>query len=458
MIRYMQVTIDGPSASGKSTIAQRVAEKIKFHHLDSGAIYRSLAYVCYLNQIDPEDKKAVSDALSTVRYEVQVTKRGVLHRVNDLDVTLLIRQPQISQYASKIATNFEVREIATRIQRDIAKEHNVIVEGRDAGTVVFPNADMKFYLTASREERAKRRLKELASKSNLEESELDLDEVMREMEERDARDTGREISPLTCAVDAFGIDTTGLSIRQVVNKIVQIINKNKIRPYSKFWAKILGKERARATIWYKMACLLTFLYFRVFHRIEIHCIDKYPKGPAIIAPNHVSFLDPPAIGMACPNEVYALAASYLFKIPIVGAIISRLNTLSVSGNAGDIESIKTVVGLLKRGKQVVIFPEGSRSPDGEIAPLRRGVGLLASMGNAAIVPTIILGASKAWKKGQWLPKPWGKMAIVFGDALYWHDYESKFPNKKLGQAEMVKDLEKSMRALQAEYREKLGIH
>lgn len=457
MNRYMQVTIDGPSASGKSTIAQRVAERLDFLHVDSGAIYRSFAYFCQSNQIDPEDEKALKDVLAKAEYTVEVTKAGVIHKVNGKDVTQFIRSPQISQYASKIATNQDVRDKATLAQRKLAEKHHVVVEGRDAGTVVFTKADVKIYLTASRKERAERRLKELASKKNLDESTLSLSEVMKELEERDERDSRREISPLKCAVDAIGVDTTGKSIRQVVNEIVQIINKNKIRPYSKFWARILGKERARTTLWYKVACVVTYSYFRIFHRIKIYQLEPFPKEAAIIAPNHVSYLDPPAIGMACPHEVYALAAKHLFKIPILGWLISRLNTMPVSGGAGDIESIKTVVSLLKRGKQVIIFPEGSRSLDGEIAHLRKGVGLLASMGNAAVVPTIILGAYKAFKRGDFFPKPFVKMAVVFGKSIHWRDYENRFADKKTAQAELVKDLEVAMRKLQKEYREKLGI-
>jgi cytidylate kinase len=448
----MQITIDGPSASGKSTIARIVADKLGFISLDTGAIYRSLAYVCQENGVNISDEEAVLGALQKVRYELAVDLHGMhVHKIDGKDVSLFIRAPEISQLASKLATIPRVRDIANQIQRKIAKGANIVVEGRDTGTVVFPEATVKIYLTACSKVRAERRFKEL--KKNKQHT---LEEVLLEMEERDERDMKREISPLKKAIDSIVVDTSNLTIEQVAKKIIKIAKKNKPKKPSWIWTKLIGRERASATFTYKINVLFFHTLFKFLYGAKCYGIENIPKGAAIIAPNHISFMDPPLVGAFYPNEAHILANDYLFKVPIVGWIIKRLNAHSVSGTVQDSTAIKAVTSILFKGNQVIIFPEGSRSKNGEILPLKRGVAMLSSLTGAAIVPTVIVGAYEIWPRGKPFPKLWGKCALAFGKPLFWESYQNMPGGKKEQQKAMTDDLEKALRELQTEYRKKLG--
>jgi len=448
----MQITIDGPSASGKSTIAQIVAKKLGFISLDTGGIYRSLAYACQERGVNIRDEDAILQVIRNIEYELDRNVNGIpLHRVDGKDVTGFIRTPEISQLASKLATIAPVREIANQIQRKIAKGENVVVEGRDTGTIVFPEADVKIYLTASSGVRAKRRFSELQKNKK-----ISLEEVLLEMEERDERDMNREISPLKKAIDSIVIDTSDLTIPQVAKKIIKIAKKVKKRKTSWIWTKLIGKERSSAGFLYKLNVLFFYCLFKILYRAKCYGVENIPEGAAIVAPNHVSFIDPPLVGAFYPREVHVLANQYLFKVPIVGWVIKRLNVHSVSGTAQDASAIKAVSSVLLKGNQVIIFPEGARSRNGELLPLKRGVAMLSSLTNAAVVPAVIIGAYEIFPRGALLPKLWGKCALVFGKPLFWQTYQSLPGGKKEQQKAMTDDLEKALRELQIEYRKKLG--
>jgi cytidylate kinase len=448
----MQITIDGPSASGKSTIARIVAEKLGFISLDTGGIYRALAYACRERGVSINDERAILEVLQKVQYKLdRGSNKTPIHRIDGKDVSFLIRSPEISQLASKLATIPKVRDIANEIQRKIAKGNNIVVEGRDTGTIVFPQAEVKIYLTACSKVRAERRFKEL--KGN---KELSLENVLLEMEERDERDMNRDISPLKKAIDSIVIDTSDLSIPEVAKKIIKIANKVKKRSPSWIWAKLIGKERASAGFLYKLNVLFFYCFFKIFYRVKCYGIENIPNGAAIIAPNHVSFIDPPLVGAFYPKEVHVLANEYLFKVPVVGWVIKRLNVHSVSGTAQDSSTIKAVSSVLLKGNQVIIFPEGSRSKTGELLPFKRGVAMLSSLTNAAVVPAVIIGAYQIFPRGAIFPKLWGRCALVFGKPLIWESYEHIEGGKKEQQKAMTDDLEKALKELQAEYRKKLG--
>lgn len=211
------VTIDGPAGSGKSTIAKIIAKKYKFTYLDTGAMYRMIALYALENNIDLEDKIAIKNMLDNTKLDI-VENRFFL---NGKDVSEEIRTPKVSAVVSPVAAIKEVRVKLVDLQREISKGKKTILDGRDIGTVVFPNADVKIYLVASPEERANRRLKEYKEKG----VEADYESVLASIKERDFIDSTREESPLMKAEDAHEIDSSIMSIEEVVEEISKYIDK-----------------------------------------------------------------------------------------------------------------------------------------------------------------------------------------------------------------------------------------
>ena len=218
MKKNISVAIDGPSAAGKSTIAKMVAKKENFIYIDTGAMYRCVAYYCLTQKIDLNDEKAVEQAIEHIQIRLTPDNKVYL---NDEDVGNQIRQDQVSLGASCVSKYQVVRSFLVDEQRKMVKAGNVILDGRDIGTVVLPNADLKIYQIASVETRAKRRYLE-----NLERGlDADLEKIKKEIEERDYQDTHREISPLKKAEDAIELDTSSLTLEEVVEQVLTLIQK-----------------------------------------------------------------------------------------------------------------------------------------------------------------------------------------------------------------------------------------
>lgn len=213
------LTIDGPSGSGKGTLAQRMAEKLGWHYLDSGAIYRVLAQAALKHQIDLTDEAALASIAGQLDVQF-VLKDGQLQVVLEgEDVSLLIRSEQAGNAASKVAAFPAVRSALLQRQRDFCQPPGLVTDGRDMGTVVFPDAPYKVFLTASAEVRAKRRYKQLKEKG----IDSNLSDLVAEISERDDRDTQREVAPLRPADDAVILDSTQLGIEAVLEKVSALI-------------------------------------------------------------------------------------------------------------------------------------------------------------------------------------------------------------------------------------------
>lgn len=215
----MTVAIDGPASSGKSTVAKRIADQLNLIYVDSGAMYRTITYVVIKERIDLTDQKEIVNALNSVSIEFERTVEGQSVFCNKIDVTDKIRQNDVTNAVSIVAAHPLVREVLVERQRKIALKQNVIMDGRDIGTVVLPDASVKIFLVASVDERAERRHKENKQKG----IESDLTKLKQEITDRDYKDSTRKVSPLKKADDAIEIDTTALSIDEVVAKIKEII-------------------------------------------------------------------------------------------------------------------------------------------------------------------------------------------------------------------------------------------
>ncbi len=213
------LTIDGPSGSGKGTLAQRMAEKLGWHYLDSGAIYRVLALAALRHAIDLTDERALTVLAEKLNVQFLLAQGQLQVMLEDIDVSLLIRSEQAGNAASKVAALPAVRVALLQRQRDFRQAPGLVTDGRDMGTVVFPDAPFKVFLTASVEVRAQRRYKQLKEKgigSNL-------SALVAEISERDERDTQRQVAPLRPAADAVILDSTQLGIEAVVEKVSALI-------------------------------------------------------------------------------------------------------------------------------------------------------------------------------------------------------------------------------------------
>lgn len=215
----ISVAIDGPAGAGKSTIAKIAAKRLNFIYVDTGALYRTLGYGAYVGNVNIHDDNALEAYLNNSSVELKFIDGEQRVFLNGQDVSDKIRTPQMGTAASEISAIPRVREYLLEMQRGLAKTNNVIMDGRDIGTVVLPNAEVKIFLTASPECRAKRRLRDFEEKGEA----VDYDEVLRLIIERDYQDSHREIAPLKPADDSIIVDTSELDLEQSVERIMSVI-------------------------------------------------------------------------------------------------------------------------------------------------------------------------------------------------------------------------------------------
>lgn len=216
----IQIAIDGPAGAGKSTISDELALKLGFIHIDTGMLYRGIAYCILENNIDIENDGELKKLLDNINIEVKIENKVQKIIVNGKDITDNLRSPETSSMASKCSAKKIVREKLFSTQTDLAEKYNVVMDGRDIGSVVLKDADYKFFLTASVDIRAKRRQKELIEKG---EKNVSLEDIENQIKERDLRDSTREISPLKKAEDAILVDTSFNTIEEVVDKLCKMI-------------------------------------------------------------------------------------------------------------------------------------------------------------------------------------------------------------------------------------------
>ena len=222
MAKTFSIAIDGPAGAGKSTIARRLAKELGYYYVDTGAIYRTVAYFLDLWGVSPKDIDGVNRYIDELTVEIEYDEDGVQHMImNGMDVTDDIRTQDISQKASLVSAHAVVRDMLLDMQQEVARQHNVIMDGRDIGTVVLPKANVKIFLTASAEVRAQRRTDELIAKGQ----KANFNQILKEIQQRDYQDTHREVAPLKMARDSVKVDTSEMTIDEVVAAIPEIAGK-----------------------------------------------------------------------------------------------------------------------------------------------------------------------------------------------------------------------------------------
>ena len=222
MGKKISVAIDGPAGAGKSTIARRLAGELGFRYVDTGAIYRTVAYFMDLWGVSPKDVDGVNRYIDELTVGIEYDDEGLQHMLmNGMDVTGDIRTPEISQKASLISAHAVVRDMLLDMQRNMAEEYDVVMDGRDIGSVVLPKATVKIFLTASPEVRAKRRYQELLEKGQ----KASYAQVLRDVQQRDYQDTHRDIAPLKMCRDSVKVDTSEMDLEQSVAAIRKIVEE-----------------------------------------------------------------------------------------------------------------------------------------------------------------------------------------------------------------------------------------
>ena len=391
----IRIAIDGPGGAGKSSVAKLVAKKLSIIYVDTGALYRTIALNMIKKGISPSDSEAVVAELPNFTLELKFIEGKQVILLDGSDVGDTIRTPEISMAASTVSAIKEVREYLLNTQRTIARDNSVIMDGRDIGTVILPYAEVKIFLTASPEARAKRRYAELTEKGQ----NVTFEQVYTEMVERDKNDSTREIAPCVPADDAILLDNSGLNLEQTADKIIKIIKKK-------------SKNLYKSLIpW--LAPIIRF--FQRIKPVGLENVDT-TKG-YVICSNHIAAKDVIMIGAVYPEPIRFIAKKELFSIPLLGGLIKKLGAIKLDRGGNDVSAIKHSVNLAKSGYNIAIFPQGHRYPgvDPSTTPTKNGAGLIAYKSEADILPVFI--RTKNNKDGLFR-----KIEIVFGKPIKNSDF------------------------------------
>lgn len=403
----INVALDGPSGAGKSTIAKAAAAKLGFLYVDTGALYRSIAYFAISNGADVNDEEQVAKQLEGLDIKLVHRNGAQAVLVNGEDVSDKIRTPEVSMAASAVSKIPGVRAFLLDLQRNIAKENDIIMDGRDIATVVLPDAQVKLFLTASAEERANRRFKELSAKGDP----STYEEVLADINQRDYNDTHRDIAPLRQAEDAKLIDSTDMTPDEVIDAIVKAVGdfrtadadsvkKNEVeKPAAARERKqrelmpLRPVKKGKKLFWfrqgfYNVARPIVRFVFKCWFDLNYEGIENVPKdGSNIFASNHRSYGDPVFIALMTRVPISYMAKEELFKQNIFfTALIKAWGAFPVTRGTGDTATIDTAIEKLESGRNLVIFPEGTRSKDGKVGKGKTGVALIAAVAQTNVIP------------------------------------------------------------------------
>ena len=419
------IAIDGPAGSGKSTVAREVARRLDLDYLDTGAMYRSVAFAALHRGIDPEDREPVAHLARQMVLDI-----GATVVVDGIDATIEIRGPEVTRAVSVVAANPDVRHELRDRQRSWADDHGGgVVEGRDIGTVVFPDADLKVYLTADDAERARRRHKEAsdmrydaaspALNADVEGSAaVAVEKVRAELARRDHLDSTRTANPLVVADDAVVIDTTDRPVDDIVREILGRLEGPPADPAIPRSAEparpAQGGDTPFDRVLYRVLRQLILAFARTFWRLRIEGAENLPSsGPYVVAPVHRSNIDTPLIALITPRRLRFMGKDSLWKSAITARLFSALGGFPVHRGTADRDALRRCIEVIEGGEPLVLFPEGTRQSGPLVHDLFEGAAYVASRTGVPVVPVGIGGSEAAMPKGaKWLRPV--KIVIVVG--------------------------------------------
>lgn len=402
------VAIDGKAGTGKGTATKKIAERLNFVTIDTGAMYRCVTLKALKEGISEDSKEKIKEVADNITIEMKKEKEEQKVYLDGNDVSKQIRTTEVDKNVSWVAAIPYVREKITPLQRKMGQNGNVIMEGRDIGTVVFPNADVKIFLDASDEEIAKRRFKQ-----NIERGmDVTYEQILEDIKKRNEYDSNRDVAPLKQADDAIYIDTTKMSINQVVRAIEKIIKTKQkelkllekiysIRPETK-WKDFVRKMTKG---------FLAGLYHLVF-RVKI--TGNIPKeGSYIICSNHINYLDAAAIVLLNKRMVYFVAKEDLFRFRLLNWLAHVFDIIPIKRNMQDMEAMKRCFKVIKSGDLLGIFPEGTRKGLEKNGKAKNGAAYMAIKTGAPIIPCGIHGKFR----------PFSKVYVNYGEPIDLSSYK-----------------------------------
>ncbi len=407
---FLIVAVDGGAASGKSSLARALAQRFNFLHVDTGSHYRAVTLALRQAGVAPDNARAVDSALQTLPLSTRIEGRAARIALGGkvTDATDL-RAPEVNANVSKFAALPAVRRFLFDYQRSqaaFARSQNfagVVMEGRDIGSVIFPNAPLRLFLTADPATRAQRRVVEGQADT---------------VAERDRLDSARATAPLTCPPGAVVIDSSSLTLDEVVARASKLVETALV--------DLSGDTRAEEFPWfYQLVWQTSRSIMNVMGRAESNGIENIPRlGPFILASNHASFLDPLLAGCFLPRPICYFARKTLWNTRPMAWMLDNLKCIPVDRDGeGDVGALKRVMAALKSGEGVQVFPEGTRTRDGQLQPARRGVGLLAGRLGVPVVPTRVFGTFETLNRHQIIPRPFYRLGVTYGRALTPREYD-----------------------------------
>ena len=405
----ISIAIDGPVGAGKSTVASSVAEQLGILHLDTGAMYRAFAWYILQQNISPNDKTTVERAIQDVQVKVEFLEGKQHTFINQKDVTGKIRTPEVSMATSAISAYGVVRDVMVQAQRKIAESQSVLMDGRDIGTKVMPNATVKIYITATPQVRAKRRFDELQQKND----ESTFEQVLCDVMTRDERDMSREIDPLRPATDAQILDTSEMTQDEVVQEIVRRVE------YSQ--GKKPHKEE-KFPFLYRIAQWFARFLFSFFMPVCFHnTYNLLMDAPYIIIANHNSMLDPfMMLAKSYRYPIRFLSKKELMKNGIIRKALTSVNVIAVNRHNSDMQALRSCLNALKEGHSLGIFPEGTRYKKGVMDEIESGVAMIALRSGCPVIPMYFTDKPRWFKK----------MDVYVEPPMYFADIRIKGINKE----------------------------
>ena len=441
--RGLVVALDGPASSGKSSVGAAAAARLGYRFCDTGLLYRAITWLGLHRGVAAEDAPALVRLVSEIELLDDGGGRLAHVAVDGVDRTAEVRTPDVDVAVSAYSAVAELRHALLERQRALAADGRIVMAGRDVGTVVLPNADLKLFLDASVEERAGRR----ALERGVVPASAEGVEILDELKRRDDLDSNRIVAPLRAAEDAVVIRTDGntfdMTVSLVVNQIRRAEADRGIAAPRDATAQIAGpaistastapERRARtrrpAPRPTPIATRVGFLIgmgsavlrgiARAILRLRFEGDQDLPRtGALIVAANHASSADPVLIGAflnaKLGRPVNWLGKRELLEFPLTGWAFRIAGIHPVDREAADLDAFRTAMRILEAGQVLAVFPEGTRSRDGALQAVREGVGMLALRSGAPVLPVAVVDSDLAWPRGHLLPRYGSRVAVRFG--------------------------------------------
>ncbi len=455
------IALDGPGSSGKSSVGAAAALELGYRFCDTGLLYRAVTWLSLHRDVAETDVEALVSLVSEVELAADAEGRLARVLVDGRDVTEEVRAPDVDAAVSAVSRVPELRAALLDRQRLLAAPGRIIVAGRDIGTVVLPDADLKLFLTASVAERARRRAEERRVNPDRPEGRA----ILAELRRRDHLDSSRAVAPLRPAVDARVLLTDGNRFDETVKLVVDAIRKAEAsrppagdpRTARKSRRKRRGPQvpevasasdqtgsasrpprvpapaepvtplahdtpiESHQTLLIRFVAWAARLITRAVTRVTLEGdVDAIPRaGPVILAANHASNADPVVIGAwltpRLGRRIHWLGKKELFDWPVIGWMARNGGVHPVDRSRADLEAFRLAQRILEEGHLLMVFPEGMRSPDGALQPARDGLAMLALRTGAPIVPIAVVDSDRRWPRGRLLPRPGGRITLRIGE-------------------------------------------